>query len=507
MPDSSPSIQDQIQQSVDTAIPPGPSQFNGQGPADPNAPPYAPPPGTPGVATSTPLPASLIPTPQQQQEADQRAFHAQVAREEQQAVAADVTKHAVFGKAVKSMLHSLNGTQTRYQANPETGQIEEITVPASRGQFFKNLLSAAVIGAAAGAGGEGPNAHTFTGGFSRGVAANMQLRQRQDELQYQRAQNNLKGSMDREKLDDDEVYHNALVAHENQQTADLLHNQHLADQKLVESHNAASRAYQQFLVDSGALPAKLTIGGKLLDSVDGTSFVKAYIQDPSIAKAPTGFQRHFFSTTDLSELHYDGGQWVDDSGNPINLGGRIDIKAYDMPTSTFKTPKDVKGSVINAARGQHIVNDDDTYSVTPEAMSGLYTIGTKEKNETLRANKNSNAKKERDKLNRAMTQIESKKAAALAKAEHNYWVANSKGDAGALDELNTAKQQAQDAYEAEIKAAGGRVLQHVDYGSAPAPQAGVSQIFSPTKWKAANPTGDVNAAIDQAKKQWMAIGQ
>jgi hypothetical protein len=493
---SDPSIQDQIQQSVDSAVPPGPSQFNG-GPIDPNAPPYAPPPNTPGVASSLPVPSSL------QQEPDQRAFHAQVAQEEQQAAAADVAHHALFGKAIKSMVNSLNGTETRYQANPQTGEVEEVTVPNKPGQFFRNLLSGMLVGAAAGAGGETdkegrpiPGSRTFTAGFGRGVNAIRQQQQFQDQQQYERAQNNLKSGMEREKLDDEEVWHSALTAHESVQTADLLHNMHAADEKTVENHNAASRAYQQSLIDAGAIPAQLNIGNKPVDTTDGNSFVAAYTKDPSIAHAAPGYQRHFISTTDLSELHYDGEHWVDDSGNPVNLGKHIEIRAYDLPTSTFKTPIQRSGKEINAARRQKVVDDDKTYSVSPEAMSGLYTLGSKEAAEDARTSNQRSLANQRDKQNKQIAEVTAKRNEAIAKANHNYYStinANPANQENATKERDEALKAADESYQSELKALGIKP-------NAPAPK-----IFSPTKWKAAHPNEDVNAAINEAKQQGMTI--
>jgi hypothetical protein len=443
------------------------------------------------------VPSSLQP----QQESDQRAFHAQVAQEEQQA--ADVAHHALFGKAVKSMVHSLEGTQTKYQANPQTGEVEEVTVPNKPGQFFRNLLSGMLLGAAAGSGGETdkegrpiPGSRTFTAGLGRGVNAIRQQQQSQDQEQYKRAQENLKGGMEREKLDDEETWHNAMTAHENVQTADLLHNMHAADERTVENHNAASRAYQQSLIDAGAIPAQLNIGNKLVDTTDGNSFVAAYTKDPSIAHAPDGYQRHFISTTDLSELHFDGEHWVDDSGSPVNIGKNIVIRAYDLPTSTFKTPIQRTGKEINAARRQKVVDDDKTYSVSPEAMSGLYTLGSKEAAEDARTRNQRSLASQRDKQNKQVAEVTAKRNEAIAKANHSYYStinSNPANQENATKEREEELMAADESYQSELKALGIK------------PNAPTPKLFSPTKWKAAHPNEDVNAAIGEAKKQGMTI--
>jgi hypothetical protein len=431
----------------------------------------------------------------------------------QQAMAADVAHHALFGKAVKSMVGSLNNTQTAYKANPQTGQVEEVQVPQRPGSFFRNLLSGMLIGAAAGSG-EGKSAGGgFLGGVGRGAVATMQNRQQQDQERFKRAQDQLKSQMEREKQTSEETMHAAITAHENVQTADLLHNMHAADQKTVEEHNAASRAYQKSLTDAGAVPAKLSIGGQLVDATDANSFLAAYTKDPSIAHAPTGSERHFISTTDLSELHFDGDHWVDDSGNPVNLGRNIIIRAYDLPSSTLNTPRQYSGREVNAARRQKIVDDKGTYTMTPNAFSAIYTLGTKDAAESAHGNNQRSLTDQRNKNAKQFTEIEAKKASALAKAEHNYWTAINGGkDAdNALSELNTAKQESQDAYENEIRTAGG-TPKHFEYGNASAPQSKsqaqpAPKTFSPSKWKAANPNGDVNEATAEAKRQGMTISK
>jgi hypothetical protein len=449
-----------------------------------------------------------------QRSADNATFHQQTAEQEQ--ATADVVRHAVFGKAVKSLVGSLNGTQTTYRANPETGQVEQVDVPQRPGGFFRNLISGMLIGAAAG--GERPTDKDgrpigggFAGGFARGIGANINSRQQQDQQAYARAQEQVKNQQEQRRLTSEETMHAAMTAHENIQTASILHNMHVVDQENVDKHNAASRAYQQSLVDSGALPAKLSIGGKLMDTVDGTTLQQAFIKDPSIMQASQGYQRHFISTADLTELHYNGKEWTDDSGNPVNIGKNIQIRAYDLPNDTLDKPRQYSGKQINAARRQKIVEDDKNYTLTPHAFSAIYTLGTKEAADEARANHQRNLDEQRNKNVKQFTEIEAKKSAALAKAEHTYWsnLNGGKDPESALTELNAAKQAAQDSYENEIGAAGG-TAGHFEYNKQ-APQAGGSQgpqkTFSPTKWKASNPNGDVNAAINEAKQQGMTVIQ
>jgi hypothetical protein len=439
-----------------------------------------------------------------QRSADNANWQRETQAQEQQA--ANVAHHALFGAGVKALFGSLNNTEKTYVTDPATGQVTEQMVPARPGSFFRNLIGGMLIGASAGGG-----QRTLAGGLSKGIGANLQARQQQDQQNYARAQQQVKNQQEQRRLTSEETMHAAMTAHENIQTASILHNMHVVDQENVDKHNAASRAYQQSLVDSGALPAKLSIGGKLMDTVDGTTLQQAFIKDPSIMQASQGYQRHFISTADLTELHYNGKEWTDDSGNPVNIGKNIQIRAYDLPNDTLDKPRQYSGKQINAARRQKIVEDDKNYTLTPHAFSAIYTLGTKEAADEARANHQRNLDEQRNKNVKQFTEIEAKKSAALAKAEHTYWsnLNGGKDPENALTELNAAKQAAQDSYENEIRAAGG-TAGHFEYNKQ-APQAGGSQgpqkTFSPTKWKAANPNGDVNAAINEAKQQGMTVIQ
>jgi hypothetical protein len=390
---------------------------------------------------------------------------------------AEVTKHAIFGRALRSLVHSIEGTRTVYQPNPQTGTIEETTVQNKPGQLFRNILMGSLIGGAAaserssgGAGGGG-----FLGGFARGGSASFQNQRQQDQARFARAQEQLKSGMDREKLSDEEQTHAALRAHEFIESAAALHNMHTSDEKSVEDHNAASRAYSLSLKEAGATPFQFTVNGRMSDSIDGTSFQQAFTKDPtSITKAPEGMQRHFVSNVGgLSELHYDGQQWRDDSGELVNLGPKISISAWDLPSANFKTPIARTGKEVNAARRQKIVDPNKTYMVSPEGMSSLYSLGLKDANE-----------EKRDSNKKTFTTIASKKASALAKAEHEYNVAVNKNpdqQDELQQQLRDAKQQAQDSFEEEVESAGGST-KHFEYPSVsvPKPAQPQAQTQQPT---------------------------
>jgi hypothetical protein len=151
---------------------------------------------SPTATAPNPLP---VPSSLQQQQAQAQQAQAQQAQ--------NVARHALFGAAVKSMVHSLNGTETSYQVNPQTGVTEETTVKAPPGRFFKNLLAGMLIGSAAGAERTGqPGSGTLVAGLGRGVNAEAQRLQFQDqqkrEAAQQQFQNQMKAEQNQREKDD-----------------------------------------------------------------------------------------------------------------------------------------------------------------------------------------------------------------------------------------------------------------------------------------------------------------
>jgi hypothetical protein len=289
----------------------------------------------------------------------------------------------------------------------------------------------ALIGGAVGSANKGQGG--FAGGFtSGGAAADQAIQGRAQAWDQQRraqAQEQFNNTITARKMSSEEAEHAATVAHLNAQISGLHQHYSQMEQGEIDKKNSASRAYQKSLEDAGGKSVKITIAGKPLDTVSADQFGAAVVKDPSLLNAPDGYGRHFVDTTDLSELHYDGGRWVDDSGTPVNMSAKSSIRAYDVPTNTFKQPSQVKGKLINGVRGAKIVEDDKMYSITPEGLSSLYALGLKDQNERARTNhQNALADKHADTQKKFGT-IEVKKQTALAKAEHNYWTSLNSGKA------------------------------------------------------------------------------
>jgi hypothetical protein len=376
----------------------------------------------------------------------------------QQAMAADVAHHALFGKAVKSMVHSLNNTQTAYKANPQTGQVEEVQVPQKPGSFFRNLLSGMLIGAAAGSEGKSAGGG-FLGGVGRGAVGVMQNRQEQDQAKYKRAQDQLKSQQEQQRLSSEDMLHKAQVAHLNVEIAGLQENLHHATQDTIDRRNASARAYAKSLEDLGATPAKFTVEGKQVDTMSASDLAKAYTADPTIARASEGSERHLIDVTDSSELHFNGTQWLNDAGDPVNMSDKTQIRAYDVPTDSLKKYRPVPNTEINKIAGFQVVDPKGTSNINGEGLLALRSLGLKNDATATRTQAQKVKNASNDKSNKQIAEITSKRDAAIAKANHNYYStinSNPANQENATQERAEALKAAEDSYQNELGAFRGK---------------------------------------------------
>ena len=316
--------------------------------------------------------------------------------------------HTAFGMAVKNLGRLLQGQETTYVPNPQTGQVDEVTRPARPGAVFSRLLLGALVGGAAASAPtgskDGEGRHTtggFLSGVARGGAAAQANAQTQDAAKFERAREQVRMGQENQRLTDEHMLHQATAAHLTAQTTSLAHQMHLQDAEQIEKHNAAARAYATFLTDNGALPGKVSIGGDdPTNTARASDLAAAFTKDPSILKASSpDYVRHFVLTTDASELRpvTDASGhlgWQKEDGSPVNMADVGTVKILDVPTRTFKTQTMVEGSAINKARGQKIVDESKRYSLSPEGMSTLYSLNLSDANKkSLSAQRDAAARK------------------------------------------------------------------------------------------------------------------
>lgn len=286
---------------------------------------------------------------------------------QQQAQMAQVAHDSAFGRMAKAIL----GQQNQYSVDPQTGTLKNNPVPQAPGSLFKTILGAALLGGAAGA--NGNPAQGFAGGFARGGAAGVQQGQQQDQQARQQAEQQFKDQQAAQQQNREQTLMSAQVAQMHAEQVGRQHTSDLQDAEAHAKHNAASAAVENTLVAAGGTPATIPVNGKGASSFTAPDLVAAVNADPSIMQAPKGMVRHFLDSTDSSELTYNGHQWVDASGEPVNMTDKTTVKAIDVPVDAMKTKLPTSGKDINAAYGGKLVDPSQTYQMAPFDMDALNT--------------------------------------------------------------------------------------------------------------------------------------
>jgi len=159
-----------------------------------------------------------------------------------------VAQHNVAWKAIQSLL---GGDSVEYSQDPNTGQMTANTVKQKPGAIFRHILAGAILGGAAGSGGQ-----TFAQGAARGAGAGMQNAERQDELARQRArqqatdiQQAQRNQREEQAFLTEQEYRKAATAAENAKTyeANLIaqNTDYEMHDRMVKNGAAASSVYSE----------------------------------------------------------------------------------------------------------------------------------------------------------------------------------------------------------------------------------------------------------------------
>lgn len=367
--------------------------------------------------------------------------------------------HADLGRAARVLFGApsldLNGNPT----------------PQKPGQLFRNILAATLLGASIGA--ENPQPSSKVGGFLSGLARGATGIQQQDyqrqQDQFARQQKLQQMSLEEKKAADEHMLHQATAAHLVAETAAFHHQQQWHDQEVLDKKNAAAREYVRALDEEGASPAHIPINGVVPpeNEYNASDLAAAFVRDPSILRGPKGTVRHFVDLHDAGDLDYVPGRgWLNASGNPVDLGKSTTVKVYDVPENLYKQRFSRTGTELNTLAGYQLIpknRENDSFDVTLDQVAALQTQNIKNlnaqaqaKQRTANANKSAGGATKRG-TPAQFAAVESKKAAALSKAEAIYRKAAADGDENAVANREQAKVEAQRAYENEIKALGGSV--------------------------------------------------
>lgn len=272
----------------------------------------------------------------------------------------------LFGRAAKTLM----GGNTSYHVD-ENGNTVAVQSPNTFQSFAKNVLAASLLGAAAGA--NGNPAQGFAGGLVRGGAAEVGQQEQQDQLKRQEAQREFQNKQAVETQDRQNILMQAQLQNMHSEMVARDRTSDLQSKEYHDKHNAASAALEKNLTEAGGTPASIPVGDGVKSVFTAPELAAAFTKDPQILQGPNGSFRHFIDTTDSSELTFNGHNWVDASGEPVNMSDRTTVKAIDVPADVMKTKVPTSGKDINTIYGGKLVDPDKTYPMSPLELDNLNT--------------------------------------------------------------------------------------------------------------------------------------
>lgn len=359
--------------------------------AEPPSVPMAEVPPTGGVTAGEPAPPALPARPPAVVPGAPQAQAPIVAEPPTPGTAPEYAAQGQHYSALGRIGRALIGNNVRYEVGPD-GTERTVTEPAKPGDFFRKLVAGALIGAMAGA-----HEPTFARGAAAGGGAAVLHGEQQDKEAHELAQKGFerrqaaqRTQMEQQRLNlettreaREKQLADAQIAHLHSEQLALDKRTDLLDKEYVDKHNAGVTALENTIKDAGGTPSGLVVDGQSRSTLTGDALMRAITKDPSAMQGPQGYHRVFLSTTDTSELTYNGTQWVDASGKPVNMSDKTTIKVYDVPEDALKKPVMVTGKDIMAAYGQKIPNidPDKKYPVSPLQMAAMNAQRLKDEKE------------------------------------------------------------------------------------------------------------------------------
>lgn len=263
---------------------------------------------------------------------------------------------SMIGKAFKI----LSGQNTQYSIDPQTGKMTTTDVPNTPGQFFKNVVAAALVGGAASASHGRENAGSPLAAVAQGGAANINRNQQLDQERIQRAQQdyknqlaagqeqreNQKAQLEQQNFQSEEVLRKAQIAHAN---AETIRTNQLTQGDNFATHQKVAEAGQQHFSDykaAGLMPAAQDIsesemadfiknrpGASALDwEATGTKLAKDANGDPTYEQTYTAYDpkgKIPVSKGTLDQWKKDGmDKYYPDVFNNVQPGRELDVNQY-----------------------------------------------------------------------------------------------------------------------------------------------------------------------------------
>jgi len=299
-------------------------------------------------------------------------------------------KHALLGRFVSHIKNAVEGRETVYTPDPNTGQVVETTQPRRAGGIFRDVLVGALAGMAASSiapprGG--------AAGFAIGAEGARENFQNQQDRARQKAQQSATSGFQQQQQLTQQQLAAAAVAHDNVSTLALGHFvPHFTDEE-VGQYNDSVSAVRKVLLDNGGQIAEVKGNG---EKGNGPALMDAYNRDNSLMSAPEGFHRVQSTTFDTTGLEHVGHQWVDPKTDkePTDWNDRATVSLIDVPDAIWGKSVTLPGSVIkDIAPNTNLVRDPKKqYSTNIGSIFGLGLKNKKtmldDRNELYRAPQN-----------------------------------------------------------------------------------------------------------------------
>jgi hypothetical protein len=256
-----------------------------------------------------------------------------------------------------------------YSVDPDTGNM---VATGTKRNIFKDILSAALIGASEGQAAH--NANPWSGavqGLVAGGAGALEYQQQQDELKRQRAaqqferQRQVQADTQRAGHEaDQEAYWNATIAHHNLESLRQAQNLWLSNEKELDGQITAKKSDLRFY---------LSHGGTLVDSVpdNGKSgnaqTLMAHFQDSDLFKGSDGRLYLHIGIPNRDGLEYRDGWRDEKSGQLVDPRDKAEHYIIQLPKD-FNTKDAVLGSTL---LHDGIIPDNMKQDIRPDASYNL----------------------------------------------------------------------------------------------------------------------------------------
>lgn len=294
-----------------------------------------------------------------------------------------VDKHALLGRIVSHIRNSIEGQQTVYTPDPNTGTVVESTQPRKPGAIFRDLLGGMLSGMAASATAGNANP-SGAAGLGLGFEGAQQNRLAMQDRSRDQAQRNATAMQQRKQVLDQQQVAAAQVAQNTVSSLNIGHFvPHFSDEE-ISDYNGSVNSVRKILMDNGGQMADVQQNGV---KGNGPALMKAYNSDPTILAGPEGFHRVASIVYDTDGLKHVGHQWVNQDGSqlsPDEWNKRGTVYLTDVPNAVWSKNVTLNGRTIqDVAPGSQLVKDPNrNYSTS---IGSIFALGLRNKSDMIKA--------------------------------------------------------------------------------------------------------------------------